>query len=96
VSADDVAEGGNIDRLLFQELIDAQMVSWPAYSQSGCDDVFRAQHAGFHRAFVWMDFKVDFIGLCERLRIEVVRHRDKLDRPAFDKNAFFSKVGITE
>jgi hypothetical protein len=42
-----------------------------------------------------VNFKIDLIGRREGFRIKIVRHRDELNGPAFDKKAFFSKIGIS-
>ena len=89
VPAKNVGQKLPIDRFFLQELRYSQKIFRSPNTQRDRHDMLRPQDTRFHGPLCLADQDLYLFGSSERLNIQVSGHRQKLNRPAFDKHTLF-------
>jgi hypothetical protein len=88
-------KGGEIDRILGQELADPDAVFRTADPKRGGHHMLGAQRSDLDRGRRGVDLDLDLDGLVETLRIEIVRDGQKLYRPSFDDDTLLPEFRVS-
>lgn len=92
MTVEDHAEPRHIEHICIEKLGNSNEVFCPSHPQANRDDMFGAQNSSSNRFGSLIDVHVPCF--CKGFRIEVVGHRDELNRPTLDYNPSFLKVRV--